>query len=69
MNSNAKMLNKISALTFWQHAKRIIRQDLRCKDRSLGLTIATRQLRKMVESSSKMLVKMLEKKNKALGLS
>lgn len=71
MNSNAKMLNKISALIFWQRAKRIICQDLRCKDRSLGLTIATCQLRKMTESSSKTLAKMLENTHThtALGLS
>lgn len=54
-----KVLNKISALTFWQRAKRIICQDLRCKDRSLGLTTATRQLRKIIESSSKALVTMM----------
>lgn len=32
MNSNAKILNKISALRIWQHTKRIIYQDLKCKD-------------------------------------
>lgn len=34
MNSNGKFLNKISALRIWQHTKRIIYQDLKCKDSS-----------------------------------
>jgi hypothetical protein len=61
MNSNAEVLNKISALTLWQGAKRIICQDLRCKDRSLGLATATCHLRKIIESSSKTLVTMMER--------
>lgn len=39
MNSNAKILNKISALRTWQPTKRIIYQDLKCKGSpTLGLT-------------------------------
>lgn len=34
MNSNVKILNKISALRIWHHTKRIIYQDLKCKDSS-----------------------------------